>query len=139
MRNAHLFEALPPVTIVSNTASAISSRRPYLRTIDSTTNVITDATGSVARVRIKTVDAAGTALQTSVHISVGPDLNSITLNNSTTNLGIAPPGGGTPYSSDYYAHTDGVVDVSFTFATAGSKVFVISYGDQRVSQAFTIT
>lgn len=67
MRDAKLFEALPPVTLVSNTASALTTHRPYLQTFNAVTPyAVGDAGVLTAFFAFKTVDAAEQQIVTSV-------------------------------------------------------------------------
>ena len=71
MRPANIYEVQPPITIVSNTASAASAARPFLRTSSSSTNfIVGTAAANTVTFSMKTVNDGGTPIAAIVDLSV---------------------------------------------------------------------
>ncbi len=147
MRNAHYFEALRPVTIVSNTASATSAKRPYLQTSGAATNFITGTAGAnTVTFSFKTVDAAGSPIAAVADLSVActdmlADVDVMTKSSGTylSPLVDALITAGVAVSAfvGYTAQiltdsTTGIATATFHFTGDCTVTASLRYGDQQV-------
>jgi hypothetical protein len=147
MRDANLFEALPPVTIVSNTASATSAKRPYLQTFNaSTPYAVGDAPLGVptAFFAFKTVDSAGSPIAAVVEVSVSASVGNAltsgpasgTLLTPTVDALITAGVAATAFTS-YTAQiltdsTTGIGGAEITFSAHATVMCTVRYGEQQV-------
>lgn len=145
MRDAKLFEALPPVTLVANTASATAAKRPYLQTFGSTTPyVVGDAGVLTAYFAFKTVDGSGAPVAAVVDISFSASAgHAVTLGPASGTL-LSPTvdaliAGGiaaaafTAYSAQILTDaTTGVGGAEVTFSAHATVKCTVRYGEQQV-------
>lgn len=147
MRNSHYFEALRPVTIVSNTASATSAKRPYLQTSGAATNfIVGTAAANTVTFSFKTVDAAGEPIAAVADIGVactagGNTVDTLastsgTLLSPTVTALIAGGVAGTAFVA-YTAQilsdsTTGIATATFHFTGDCTVTATLRYGDQQV-------
>lgn len=147
MRNAHYFEALRPVTIVSNTASALTTHRPYLQTSGAATNFITGtAAANTVTFSFKTVDAAGSPIAAVADMSVACTAGGDTVDTlaSTSGTLLTPTvtaliAGGVAgaafvaYTAQILTDsTTGVATATFHFTGDCTVTAALRYGDQQV-------
>lgn len=137
MRNATLPEIVQPIVAVSNTASAGSAIRPYLRTTSAATNFISDAGSHVIQINLKLVDASGAAVRGVVDVSVITTGQTIINNGfgattgtlqSNNNLATTP----VAWQMKYLTATTGILAATITLTGAGTASVAIQYGNQQV-------
>ena len=136
MRNAIYFEAPRPIELASNTASALSSQRPYLRTVDATTNFIVGG-AHVITITLKLVNGSGAGVQAAVHVDTlvaGTTLANNACAASTGTLISNQNGATTPVSwpATFLTTTGGLLTAVITTAGAGTATVVITYGTQQI-------
>jgi hypothetical protein len=137
MRNVKLPEIVQPVVVPSNTASATSAIRPYLRTVDATTDFVRDAGTHIIQINLKLVDASGTAIRGVVDVSVittgqtiinngfGASVGTLQSNNNLTTTPVA-------WQMKYLTATTGILTATITLTGAGTASVAIQYGNQQV-------
>ena len=151
MRDAHYFEAPRPITILSTTASATTALRPYLRTVDATTDFIVGSAGAdTITFSFKTVNAAGVAIQAMADLSVVPSANLIDTLASTSGSLLTPTvtaliAGGVAGAafSRYTASiltdsTTGIGTATYHFTGNATVTCVLRFGTQQVIAAIVI-
>ncbi len=111
----------------------------YIQPFTVGTAIITDATASVGRIRLKTLNGKGTATQQRVSLGFAQAVGGIAVNGGNGTLLGAAPGTAAPCTIDVLSDTDGELDVSVTFSTAGTKVFSIATLFAQLTASVAIT
>lgn len=153
MRPANIYEVQPPITIVSNTASAASANRPFLRTSSSSTNfIVADATAHTVTFSLKTVGDGGTAVQAMADICVAGSASNLTALSSSSGTIVDPlpdsiiavtAGAAGAWLRRYSARiitdsTTGIATAVYTFAGAATVTCAVRYGNIQVIASVSV-
>lgn len=125
-----------PEVLVSNTASASSTVRPYLRTTGAATNFIVGG-AHIITITLAIVDSSGTAIQGAVRVDTlvaGTTLANNAFAATPGTLISDQNGATTPVSwpATFLTSTAGLLTAVITTAGAGTATVVITYGNQQV-------
>lgn len=118
------------------TATATSAIRPYLRTVDATTNFVVGG-AHIITITLKTVDSSGTAVQGAVRVDTlvaGTTLANNAFAASVGTLVSNQNGATTPVSwpATFITSAAGLLTAVITTAGAGTATVVVTYGNQQV-------
>ncbi len=113
----------------------------FLQPLVAGTAIITDATASAARIRLKTMNGSGTASVQRVSLGFGNAVSAIAINSSKGTLLGAAPGTAAPCTIDALSDLEdtGELDVTVTFSTAGAKAISIETQFTQLNLSFTVT
>ena len=140
MRDIRYPEALPDrVFTLSNTASAASTVRPVLRTVDATTNFVTDGGTQKVAFNLKLVDASGAAMRGTVNVAVVPAGTTLANDAFAASVGtpVGPNNGATTPtggSRNFVTATTGILTgtCQLSGASVAGALVIISYGGYQV-------
>lgn len=126
-----------PEVLSTVTASATSAIRPYLRTVDATTNFVVGG-AHIITITLKTVDSSGTAVQGAVRVDTLITAGTTLANNAfaaTPGTLVSNQNGATTPASwpaTFITSTAGLLTAVITTAGAGTATVVVTYGNQQV-------
>ncbi len=139
MRDIKFPEALPDrIFTLSNTANAASAVRPVIRTVDATTNFVTDGGSHIVTLNLKLVNASGAATRGTVNFAVVPSGTTLANNAFGVSVGVlAGPNNGstTPAggSINIVSAATGIITATCTLSGASATTqIIISYGGYQI-------
>ncbi len=145
-RNAKIPETMPQfegtAVNLSNTASALTASRPFLRTVDATTNIVTDGATNHVAFSFKVVNAAGTAIRGVAGVFVdttgGGGSTLATASTWAASVGVlvsSISNGTTPVAGGafFMASSGGIITGTCLLSgTATGVTVVIQYGNEQI-------